>query len=70
MAVADFAKANYALDMANVPADGRVAIVHPSVGYALSTLTNLTSAANNPMWEGVIRDGGLTGMKFKLNIFG
>lgn len=70
IAVADFAKANYALDMANVPMANRVAIVHPSVGYALSTLQNITNVSNNPRWEGIVRDGGLTGTKFVCNIFG
>lgn len=66
----DFAKANYALDMANVPKNNRVAIVHPSVGYALSTMTNLVNVSNNPHWEGIIKDGGLTGMKFEKNVYG
>jgi hypothetical protein len=70
IAVSDFARANYALDMANVPMNNRVAIVHPSVGYTLSTLTNLVNVSNNPKWEGIIKDGGLTGMKFQMNIFG
>ena len=66
----DFAKANYALDMANVPMQGRVAIVHPSVGYALSTISNITNISNNPRWEGIVRDGGLTGTKFLMNVYG
>lgn len=70
MSVVDFAKANYALDMANVPMANRVAIVHPSVGYTLSTISNLTSISNNPRWEGIIRDGGLTGTKFLMNVYG
>lgn len=70
IAVSDFAKANYALDMGNVPQGNRIAIVHPSVGYALSTLSNLTSISNNPRWEGVVREGGLTGLKFEKNVFG
>lgn len=70
MSPVDFAKANYALDMANVPMNNRVAIVHPSVGYALSTLSNLTNVSNNPRWEGIVRDGGLTGTKFLMNVYG
>lgn len=70
MSPVDFAKANYALDMANVPMNNRVAIVHPSVGYALSTITNLTNVSNNPRWEGIVRDGGLTGTKFLMNVYG
>ncbi len=67
---ADFAKANYAVDMANVPMQGRVAIVHPSVGYALSTISAITAVSNNPRWEGIIANGGLTGTKFLMNVFG
>jgi len=70
MVPADFAKANYALDMANVPMNNRIAIVHPSVGYALSTLSNIVNVSNNPRWEGVIKDGGLTGSKFLMNVYG
>lgn len=70
MSVNDFARANYALDMANVPQQNRIAIVHPSVGYTLSTITNLTNVSNNPRFEGIIRDGGLTGMQFAMNIYG
>ncbi len=70
ISVLDFAKANYALDMANVPHQGRVAIVHPSVAYALGTQTNLINLTNNPHWEGLVRTGHMTGMKFITNILG
>jgi hypothetical protein len=70
MGIVDFAKANYALDMANVPMNNRVAIVHPSVGYALSTVTNLVNVSNNPRWEGIVANGGLTGTKFLMNVYG
>lgn len=66
----DFAKANYALDMANVPMQNRVAIVHPSCGYALSVIANITNVSNNPRWEGIIANGGLTGTKFLMNVYG
>ena len=66
----DFALANYSLDKANVPRQNRVAIVDPSVEYQLSTLTNLTNVSNNPQWEGIIRDGMSTGMRFRMNIYG
>ena len=67
---ADFAKAKYALQKANVPMTNLVAIVDPSVEYALSTITNLTSISNNPRWEGIVRDGMSTGMKFIMNVYG
>lgn len=70
IAVADFAKARYALQMANVPMTNLVAVVHPSVEYELSTLSQLTTVANNPRWEGIVRDGISTGMQFLVNVYG
>lgn len=66
----DFAKANFALDKANVPHQNRVAIIDPSCGYTLQTLSNLTSLSFNPRWEGIVRDGAVTGMKFLVNVYG
>lgn len=70
ISIVDFAKANYALDMAYVPNQNRVAIVDPSCEYALSTLTNLVNVSNNPMWEGVITTGLTSGMRFIKSIYG
>ena len=66
----DFAKAKYALQKANVPMHNLVAIVDPSVEYQLATSTNLVNVSNNPRWEGIIRDGMSTGMKFIANVYG
>ena len=66
----DFARAKYALSMGNVPMTNLVAIVHPSVGYQLETLTNLVNVSNNIHWEGVITSGLSTGMRFIKNIYG
>ncbi len=66
----DFAKAKYSLRKASVPLTNLVAIVDPSVEYTLSTLTNLVNVSNNPQWEGVVRDGMSTGMKFLMNVYG
>lgn len=66
----DFAKAKYALQKANVPMTNLTAIVDPSVEYQLSTLTNLTNLSYNPKWEGIVRDGASTGMKFLFNVYG
>lgn len=68
--VADFAYALYALKKANVPQSNLVAIVDPSVEYTINTLSNLTSVANNPMWEGIVESGIATGMKFVKNVYG
>lgn len=70
IAVTDFARAKYALRKANVPMTNLVAIVDPSVEYELSTQTNLTNVSNNPRWEGIVRDGMSTGMRFFMNIYG
>lgn len=66
----DFAYAKYALQKAAVPMTNLVALVDPSVEYQLSTLTNLVNVSNNPRWEGIVRDGMTTGMKFLVNIYG
>ena len=70
IAVKDFALANYALDVANVPRTGRIAIVDPSVEYTLSTLSNLVQVANNPAWEGIVNTSFRTGLRFIKNIYG
>jgi hypothetical protein len=68
--VNDFAKAKYALDKANVPESNRIAVVDPSVEYALNTLTNITNVINNPQWQGIITSGMSDGMRFSRNIYG
>lgn len=70
IALQDFAKARFALQKANVPMVNLVAIVDPSVEYALSTLTNLVNVSNNPRWEGIVSSGISTGMKFISNVYG
>jgi hypothetical protein len=70
VALNDFALAKYALKKANVPLSSLVAIVDPSVGYELETLTNIVNVSNNPQWEGLIETGMTTGMRFIKNIYG
>jgi hypothetical protein len=67
----DFARAHYALTKANVPLTNLVAIVDPSVAYTLQTQTNIVSLLSPmPMWESVIKEGAVTGFKFRFNIYG
>jgi hypothetical protein len=66
----DFALAKFALAKANVPMTNLVAIVDPSVGYQLETLTNLVNVSNNIHWEGVIATGLSTGTRFVKNVYG
>ncbi len=71
LAPADFARAKLALQKSNVPMTNLVAIVDPSTEYVMNTQTNLVNLSNNPMWEGIIRDGiNPTGIKFVANIYG
>lgn len=70
LAVEDFARANLVLDKANVPQTGRVAIVDPSVGYVMDTVTNITNISNNPQWRGLVETGMVSGMRFIRNIYG
>jgi hypothetical protein len=67
----DFARAHYALTKANVPLTNLVAIVDPSVAYTLQTQTNIVSLLSPmPMWENVVKEGAVTGFKFRFNIYG
>jgi len=68
--IIDFAKAQYALQLANVPLVNLVAIVDPSVAFKLGTQTNLINFSNNPQWEGIVKTGNLTGTRFIANVWG
>lgn len=70
LAVEDFAYAMYALKKSHVPQTNMVAIVDPSIEYQLNTLSQLTTVANNPRWEGIVRDGIASGMRFVANVYG
>jgi hypothetical protein len=66
----DFARAKNSFQMAGAPMTNLVAIVHPSVEYALDTMTNIVNVSNNPRWEGIIETGHRTGLRFSKNIYG
>jgi len=68
--VEDFAYARYSLKKANVPDQMMVAIVDPSVEFTINTLSNIANVSNNPMFEGLVRDGIATGMRFVANVYG
>lgn len=67
----DFARAHFALTKANVPLTNLVAIVDPTVVYTIQTQTNLVNALSPmPLWESVVKDGAVSGFKFRFNLFG
>ena len=71
MAVKDFSLARYALGRANVPRNNLVAIVDPSVTYAIEQLPNVINMLSPmPSAERIIREGMTTGMKFKWGFMG
>lgn len=71
IAISDFAKASYALQMANVPMSNLVAIVDPSVAFTLGTQSNLINLQFNPRWEGLVNTGYMgSDMRFVANVMG
>ena len=71
IAVQDFARANLSLNLANVSANNRVAIVDPSVAYIIETSSIIVGSSGfNPMFEGIVSTGIATGMRFVRNVYG
>lgn len=69
MSLKDFVLAEYALRKANVPLTNLVAVVDPSVAYSIQTQANIVNLLSpQPMWENVVREGLVTGMKFAFRI--
>ncbi len=71
ISLVDFAKARYGLKKANVPLSNLVAIVDPSVAYAIETATNAVNLITPmPKWGNMVNEGLVTGMNFRFNIYG
>ena len=70
MDVTDFAFAGYSLKKAKIRRINLMAIVDPSVAYALETQTQLANVSNNPKWEGIIETGIEQNFRFIRNIYG
>jgi hypothetical protein len=67
----DFARAQYALQKANVPQTNLCAVVDPSVAYTLATQANMVNLLSpQQQWASVATDGLVTGFKFRFNVFG
>ena len=67
----DFIRAAYALTKANVPQTNLVAVVDPSTAVSLQLQTNVTNLLSPmPMWEDVIKNGLVSGLKFRFNLAG
>lgn len=68
--VTDFARALYALKKANVPQKNLIAIVDPSVEFAINAITNIANVSNNARWEGILESGIGQENTFIKNIYG
>ena len=67
----DLAAAHYALTKANVPLVNLVGIIDPSVAYTLQTQANTVNLLSPmPMWESVMKEGAVSGFKFRFNLYG
>jgi len=68
---ADFSNMALAFDMANAPAEGRVAIVTPVVAATLEKAFQGTyNVDSNPTMQMVLEQGMAEGMQFRFNLFG
>jgi hypothetical protein len=71
IAVADFNQANLSLNVANIPMEGRVAVVDPTVAYQLASLSTTTTMTNNARWTDISTDGIMNGLtRLNMNIHG
>lgn len=71
LSIQDLSRVRYALFKANVPLNNLCAIIDPSTAFCLETQTNAVNLLTpSPMWQGVIKDGTVTGFKFRYNILG
>jgi hypothetical protein len=68
--IEDFIYAKLALDKANAPDEGRIAIFDPLAEAALNALGNLVNASNNPEFTGIVESGFGKNMRFIRNIMG
>ena len=70
MTPSDFAYAGYSLKRAKITRKNLLAIVDPSVAFALETSTQLVNVSNNPKWEGIIESGIESNYRFIRNVYG
>lgn len=70
MTMEDIIVMSLAFNKADVPQEGRIAIVDPIVAATLDNLTNLVNVSNNPMFEGIVTTGFVKNHKFVKNIYG
>lgn len=67
----EFARQKFAFDKANVPQQGRVALVDPKVEFVLNTVGGLLANFDrNPQFQALLEQGFSNNHKFLFNLFG
>jgi hypothetical protein len=66
----DFIYAKLAMDKANAPEEGRIAIVDGLAEATLNSISNITNVSNNPAFEGIVNTGFGKNMRFIKHVFG
>lgn len=71
LTLTDLSRIRYALFKANVPLVNLCGIIDPSTAYSLETQTNAINLLSpQPMWGDMVKEGTITGFKFRYNILG
>jgi hypothetical protein len=71
LALKDFMLAEYALRRANVPMRNLVAVVDPSVAFAIENSTNAVNLLSPmPKWGDLVNNGLVSGFQFRFSLFG
>lgn len=71
MSLKDFRLAEFALRKANVPMRNLVAVVDPSVAYAIEGMANAVNLLSPmPKWGDMVNQGLVSGFQFRFQLFG
>src|SRR6266567_5528865 len=71
VSIADFARIRNSLFKANVPLANLCGIIDSSTAFTLETQTNAVNLLSpQPMWGEMVREGAVSGFKFRYNILG
>src|ERR1700739_1408513 len=71
LTLTDISRVRYALFKANVPLANLYGIIDASNAYSLETQTNAINLLSpQPMWGDIVKEGTITGFKFRYNILG
>jgi len=71
LALKDFMLAEYSLRRANVPMRNLVAIVDPSVAFAIENQTNSVNLLSPmPKWGNLVHEGLVSGFQFRFSLYG